>query len=117
MPSPSFLIWLARLLALAWGGWWTFFGLASGIGEKLKPVGILIHATVPGLIFLASAILAWRRPLAGGSLLIVEGLAVLIAYPLIFGPRFPLATVLFVLLTMAAPPLLSGALLLLSRAP
>ena len=70
-PSPSFLLCLARILSLAWGGWWTFFGLASGVGEKLRPAGVLVHATAPGLIFLASAILAWRWPVPGGVLLIV----------------------------------------------
>jgi hypothetical protein len=105
---PSLLIWFARLLALAWGGWWTLFGLVSGIGEKLKPVWVLVHATVPGSVFLASALVGWKWPVAGGIVLIAEGTAVAIAYPLVFGPHSPLATVLFVLLTMALPPLIAG---------
>ena len=112
MPTSP-LTWFARLLALTWAGWWTFFGLASGIGEKLKPVGIAVHAAVPGLIFLATALLAWRWPVAGGIALVAEGVAVLIAYPLVFGPRFPLATVAFVLVTMALPPFIAGTMLLL----
>jgi hypothetical protein len=116
MPTePSFLIWMARIVALLWGGWWTFFGLASGIGEKLKATGILIHATAPGLVFLVSALVAWRWPLAGGIVLLLEGVAVTIAYPLAFGSRFAVRTVLFVLATMAIPPLVAGAIFVTVR--
>jgi len=61
---------IACILSLLWGGWWTFFGLASGIGEEIGVPGILMHALVPGLIFLATALAApkmelYRRNLSG----------------------------------------------------
>lgn len=106
----------ARLLALAWAGWWTFFGLASGIGEGLSGYAILLHAATPGLLFLLTGLLACRHERLGGGLLLLEGLLVLVAYPLLFS-RMPSGTTLFVLLTMAVPPLLAGVVFLVDRQP
>jgi hypothetical protein len=65
---------VARALALAWGGWWTFFGLASGIGERLTPLGVLVRALLPGGVFLATVLLIWRWERAGAVLLLLEAL-------------------------------------------
>lgn len=96
----------AQALALAWGGWWTFFGLASGIGEGSGPVGVLVHTLVPGGVFLATAILACRRQRLGAVLLLLEALAAA-AYA---APGRPYSS--FLLLTLALPPLVAGLLLL-----
>jgi hypothetical protein len=103
---------LAVIVSLLWGGWWTFFGLASGLGEKLSPPGILAHAALPGLVFLISAAMAWRWEAAGGTVLLLEGLLVLFVYPALAHGRFSIATIAFVLLTMAVPPLIAGSLFL-----
>lgn len=121
----------ARFLALLWAGWWVFFGLASGFGEEitrllrsytllqnlsdLRVGPVLLHAAWPGLVFLLSVAVAWRWETIGGALLIFEGLLVLVGYPLMTYRRMLPATILFVLLTMALPPLVAGALLLASR--
>ncbi len=99
---------LALALALGWAGFWTWFGLASGIGERLTPLGVLIHALVPGGLFLASVAVAWRWGKPGAYLLLLEGLLIAIVYPLLFPARF----LPFVLPTMALPPLVAGILLL-----
>lgn len=104
----------ALALALLWGGFWSWFGLASGISEGLNPLGVLIHTAVPGLIFLAVAAAAWRWRRAGGLALLLTGLLVLVVYPILFS-RPPVATIVFLLLTMAVPPVLAGFLLLFSR--
>ncbi len=98
---------IALGLAFLWAGWWTFFGLASGISEGLPPLGVLIHTTVPGLIFLAVVLIAWRWDLIGGTLLILAGLLTLWV--------FPFARELFGLLTLSLPPVIAGALLLMHR--
>jgi hypothetical protein len=103
--------WMARGLSLVWAGFWVFFGVASGIGERGKPMEVLIHTAVPGLIFLVSALIAWRWEAVGGVLLVVEGLVVAVGYPLM-ARHFPLSTKIFIELTMATPPLVSGLLLL-----
>ena len=104
---------IARILALIWAGWWTFFGLASGLAEGVSPAGVLAHAALPGLAFLAGAAVAWRWETVGVVLLILEGLSVLVAYPIMTCAHFPLATIVFVLLTMALPPIAAGLLFLL----
>jgi hypothetical protein len=105
---------VAYVLALAWAGLWVFFGLASGIGEGENLLGLVIHTAAPGLVFLISALIAFKWEMFGGYLLIGEGLAVLVGYP-ISARHFPLSTIIFVLLTMALPPLLSGIFLIICR--
>ena len=68
---------------------------------------------VPGLAFLVVALVAWRWPVIGGSLLVLADLIALIGYPLMVRDRLSVQTVISVLLTMAVPPLLAGALLIL----
>lgn len=104
--------WAARLIALAWAGWWIFFGLASGIGEGLDWEGVLIHTAVPGLVFLVLALLPLWREGVGGALLILTGLLVAVWYPVMVYGRFPLSTIIFVLLLMALPPFLTGGMCL-----
>ena len=113
--TTRWMLGIARTLALLWGAWWTFFGVASAFGEGLNAVGILVHTSVPGLIFLGSAAIAWRWEMAGGILLLLEGLVVCGGYPLLTWSRFPTATIAFVLLTMGLPPLAAGVLFLVHR--
>ena len=105
---------MAVSLSLMWAGWWSFFGLASGIHEGLSPGGVLIHTATPGLIFLASALFALLHPMSGGIMLIVEGIFVMVAYPLLVRDTFPTSTISFILVTMALPALLAGFLFVLS---
>lgn len=104
---------VARVLAVVWAGFWIWFGLASGLGEGLDPLGVLMHTVVPGGIFGLLAILAWRREALGGSLLLAVGILAAVFYPLrVRGWR---AFYLPILLTMALPPLVAGGLLLWHR--
>ena len=102
----------AGILVLLWGGWWTFFGAACAVSEKAGLWGALLHASLPGLIFLVSAAIVWRWEGIAGIVLIIEGAVVAVAYPILTYGRFPAATIFFVLATMALPPLVAGALLL-----
>jgi len=38
----------ARGPAILWAGFWTWFGLALGISERLPPLGVLLHTMAPG---------------------------------------------------------------------
>jgi len=76
---------IACILSLLWGGWWTFFGLASGIGEKSAFRGILMHALVPGLIFLATALAARKWNFIGGIFLVLEGVLCVMVFRISFG--------------------------------
>ncbi|MFC1907985.1 hypothetical protein ACFLWD_02785 [Chloroflexota bacterium] len=105
---------IALALAVIWASWWIFFGLASSFVEELNLAGVLVHTTSPGLVFLVSTVIAWRWKAIGGIMLILEGLFLLIAYPVVMHNSFPSSTVVFMLLTMALPPLLAGPLFLIS---
>ena len=37
----------ALALAFVWAGWCTFFGIPSGLGEGMNPIGVLAHAYKP----------------------------------------------------------------------
>ena len=113
--NKKWMRYVAGALALVWAGFWSFFGLASGIGEGLSLSRVLAHATMPGLIFLASSVVAWRTHVIGAVVLLIEGLAVLIAYPVMTYHDFPFSTIVFVLLTMAVPPLVAGFLFISSE--
>lgn len=107
--GPHWTVRLARVLAALWAGFWIWFGLASGIGEGLAPLGVLIHTAIPGLLFGLLAALAWRRERAGAIALLAAGACVAVLYPLrMRGWRSFYG---FILLTMALPPLAAGALL------
>lgn len=100
----------ALIIGLIWAGFWTWFGLASGISEGLDVIGVIIHTSMPGLFFFITIAVAWKRGVVGGILLIFLGLVVAIGYPLMVVGKFPATTIVAVLITMALPPLMSGAL-------
>ena len=99
-------------MATVWACWWVFFAVASSLGERGGGGAALSPCLIAIVVFLGSAAIAWRRDLIGGGLLVVEGCVVIGAYAVGYLHANSVATVLFVLLTMALPPLLAGALLL-----
>jgi hypothetical protein len=98
---------------MVWAGWWVLFGIVSGIVEGLNFTGVLAHTAMPGLIFLVSILVTWWQKVVGGIVLIIEGLIALIVYPIV-DAYLPVKTILFVLLTMALPPIIIGVLFMLS---
>jgi hypothetical protein len=113
LSEKSILLYIARTIAFLWAAFWLFVGITSGIGEGLKLAGLIMHVIFPGVLFLSLALFAWRWPVHGAIVLILCGIAVLILYPVQMGRGFPLSTVLFVLSTMGAPPLIAGLLMLI----
>ena len=108
------LQWCARIIVLCWALFWTWFGLASGLGEGLDPLGVIVHTAVPGGLFLVVLAVAWRWEGAGGVLLLVLAAAISVTYPMLFRAR-PLGVVLGAVSMLAAPPLAAGVLFLLHR--
>ena|SRR5579862_1608570 len=100
--------WIARMLILLWACWWTFFVLAGAIGEGGGWQKALLPTLLATSIFFCSALFAWRWEAGGSGLLVVEGLLVCAAYPVGFLHAHSIGTMIFVLLTLAAPPLVSG---------
>jgi len=102
----------ALIIALIWALWWLYFGLVSGTNEGIADN--LISAT-PGLIYVASVVVAWRWQKAGAITLLIEGLIILFGYPRMAYGRLPFITILIVLVMLALPALLSGSLLIISN--
>ena len=102
--------WIAlatRIILFLWAGWWTIFGVVAGIGEGYDWRGVILHTTVPGLIFLAAAFLAMRWRRTGAVILILLGLSTFGFFWFAWTPEG--------FLLLAAPPLVAGLLLLSNR--
>lgn len=104
---------VALVISLAWAAWWTYFGLASTFGAGLPLGQALSQIAVPGLLFLAMALLAWRWEAIGGGLLVLVGSLILTAYPIMMMGSLPFDTILWFVMTIALPPLVAGWLFLL----
>lgn len=99
---------LGWAILIAWIGWWTYFVVAAGIGsgdtkEAAQRIALFI------LIFGTGAAVSVRWPRIGGAILVATGagLATVIAGYLPNPPQ----TTLFLLGTMALPPVAAGLLL------
>ena len=76
---------------------------------------IIFYLIFPTLIFAILLYVVWRWEQVGSIIMIILGLVVAVGYPLAYGRRFPVATIIFIELTMALPPLLAGLLLIAAR--
>ena len=106
---------IAWALALGVVALWVWFGAASAFSERLGWGNAVAHLLVPGGVFAGITAIAWRWRFAGALLMIAAGGAIFIAYPIAFGEFFPTSTIVLVLVTMAAPPVAAGVLLLEAR--
>lgn len=110
--KPSKMRAAAVAIALLWSCWWIFFATASSWNEGgTKAIGIGLLVSV-GLLGSAAVACKWEP--IGGTLLILEGLTVVSAYVAGFLHNSSAATMLFVLMTAAVPPILAGILFHLS---
>jgi hypothetical protein len=109
--SNDWIQFSARVLAVLWAGFWTFFCVASGIGEGEGIRAGLIHQ-IPAVVFVAIVWLAWRFEMAGGLALCAVAVAAFVFFHMYSQPPV-------VGLVMAGPPCTAGLLLVLhsSRPP
>jgi hypothetical protein len=89
-----------RVLLLLGCGVALAFVVASHLGEALSVSGLVVGVLAVGVVVLL-AVLGWRAPRLGGWLLVIVGLSLLAMNP-----------ASAVSWTIAAPPLLVGALLI-----
>jgi len=97
----------AKIISGLWAGFWIFFAVANIGSEGFSVTGLRIAVGFT-LVFLISALIPWRWEMTGGIILLIEGLAIAVYYPLMVRDNFSLHTVIFLELTMALPPLLAG---------
>ena len=102
-------LWTARTLSLLWACWWVFFEGAEGVGSGNFGQAIIFAVAMLGVVALA-----WKWPLAGGSLLILEALAAIFLFSGVWSRHFSGPQIGALLLLMPGPPLVSGILFCLS---
>ena len=107
------LRWLARIIVVVWAGFWTFFAVASAMGPQgVSRSGTLWPVATALLIFVGTAVLAWRWETPAAILLLVEGLFVCSAYATGYYHARYVSQAVFVLSTLALPPVVAALLLL-----
>ncbi len=78
---------LARAVSGIWALFWLWFGIASGISEGLDLPGVLLHAALPGALFLGITAFAWWKERAGSYVFLFAGLFIYGAYWSMAGHR------------------------------
>lgn len=114
--------WLRRLglgIGFIWVSLWTIFIASSAWGEGFGP---LTSEAVTASVILALGVLAlwiglaiaWKREVAGGALMLIAGHATMMGYTLAAAGRVTAAGITVIVLTLGAPPLVGGLMLLVS---
>ena len=101
---------VARFLVSAWVLWWTFFAVATLMSDHGPVAAKAFRFGEVALFFWGSLLVAWRWPVIGSLLLILEGLAVCACFPAGLLRATP-ASAAFLIATLASPPLIAGVLL------
>ncbi|MFH1283892.1 MAG: hypothetical protein ABII27_09560 [bacterium] len=105
----------AKIIAVTWGIWWTYFGYMSTTGSALPLEDIVVRVAFPGLIFLLTALFTFKSDFIAPSLLLLEGLFALVLYSLLAFGNYSISTFLFLFVTMMLPPIFSGTILLIKK--
>ena len=115
-------IWLRRLglgIGFIWVSLWTIFIAASAWGEGFGPitseaVTASVILTLGVLALWVGLAIAWKREVAGGALMLVAGHMAMMGYILAAAGRITAEGITIIVLTLGAPPLVAGLLLLVS---
>jgi hypothetical protein len=103
-------------VALLWAAWWIFFVVASELAEPVSAGQKALVCLIGISIFAGCAALAWLPSPYGGIVMLAEGIVLGTLY-LTKMQNANLASQVFVLATLALPPLVSGILLLAAHRP
>jgi hypothetical protein len=106
------MVYGARLIATLWVVFWTWFALTSSLGKEGSPANILLQVAVPGPFFALILFLAWKTEALAGLLLFLMGVFIAVAFPFTSG-HLPVNALVFVVLTLALPPLAAGTMFLI----
>ncbi|MFG0273983.1 MAG: hypothetical protein ACF8QF_02885 [Phycisphaerales bacterium] len=107
----------ALALAWVWAVGWVILGAMFGTGGlegRDAVVGAIMQAIIPGMVFVGVALVATRSALWGGLSLVVIGSLVGALYPM-RAPGESISAIIFIEGLMALPPLVAGALLILTK--
>jgi hypothetical protein len=106
------MVYGGRLIATLWVVFWTWFALTSSLGSKGSTANALMQIVVPGPFFALILFLAWRTEALAGLLLFLMGVFIAVAFPFTSG-HLPVNALVFVVLTLALPPLAAGTMFLI----
>lgn len=99
---------IALALASVWAAWWIFFEGAEAAGSRNFGQAVLFLALMGG-----GVVLAWKKPVIGGAVLLLEGVAALAMFTPMWIRRFDALEFLLLFTIMCAPPIVSGAMLVI----
>jgi hypothetical protein len=102
----------AKYFILIWAILWTIFIWISAISEGFTHSG-LISTLIFTIGFLGSALLPWKFETIGSIILFLGGLAAIVFYSSIDPGTFTVSLVFTLIITLALPPYIAGALLFL----
>jgi hypothetical protein len=100
----------ARTLVTLWAILWVYFAFASTLAEDKGVWSVVVPTAMALVVFAGSAVVAWVQERFGGPLLIVVGTVMILAATLLMHHN-SVTTKLFVVGTLALPPLAAGLLL------
>ena len=102
--SSNSMLTMARILAVVWAAFWSWFGVMSSLDHG--PHGTVLQGLIhlfPWFLWAVTGIfVAWRQPVLGGGILLVQGL-VLSGLMVTYLRGTP-----FLFLTLALPPVVAG---------
>lgn len=113
--SPKAYSFAVNSILLVWASFWSVFIVASEVSEPASITQKLIVCLGGVAFFAGSAFLGIRFRHLGGVVLFAEGISLLVANLALL--HNPPTTELFVIGTLALPPLLVGRLLLTETPP
>ncbi|MGO8671188.1 MAG: hypothetical protein ACLQVD_07490 [Capsulimonadaceae bacterium] len=93
-------------MSIAWALWVLLFTVGEASARNW------IVPTIAFVVLIGSIVTAWLWEPVGGLLLLIEGLAVCLAYPMGFFRFHQLSQMLLVVSTFGLPPIVSGLLYL-----
>jgi hypothetical protein len=100
---------ITRVTALIWAVSWIIFGMIFGIEKELRPASVVGYSAIPGIIFLFTIIVAWRREAVGGPMLLIEGLIATV-YFVIYAGHSSLLELAFMIVSITLPAFVMGTL-------
>jgi hypothetical protein len=105
------MVFIARLLALLWAGFWLLFFVAESLASRTPALTTAAWAGA-GLLFVVLALLPWAKEVTGGLLLVVAGLVIGVVYAIWAPPGLALASRVITTVVFSGPPLVAGILFL-----
>lgn len=105
----------ARILSILWAGFWTFFGIAQGFAEpSSNPWTYVVVYSCIVFLLIVPTVLAWRREVLGGWLLVGSGTLVgtVALVGILIGGDIDAAPAVATVLAFPLPAVLAGYLFL-----